>query len=443
MLLQTDMAAQEARSKLFQIFRYAQAFNHLQNPVQQDVEKQSWLLWLNSLPVHPAIRLGLGSYSGEENTSSISIHQQTRLNDNRKSAEFDGDDFILKVKRPTLTDPPTPPREILPWLENGWQNVDGQIRLNQTVTPKFSDNSKREQLLKQWQINREQWVKKELPARKAMEIFGQLYALRAQLEREAERVELILGDGILDWDPARSQNGVYHPILLIRLQLSFNDQIPEFTLSATEHAPEFYTSMLQTLPEVNTTAIGQARREFEQNTVHPLGGEDTAQFLKRFINQLSPRGELLSHPTPRAHRQYPSISRSPVIFLRSRALGYNTAFEAILEHIPHQSDLPYSLLSLTGINAVTNGQHTQSSPDTLLSSPNGEDERILFSKPANTEQLEIARRLDHYGAVLVQGPPGTGKHIPSRTCLDISSPRAKACSSPAIHRKRSKYSAKK
>ena len=42
-------------------------------------------------------------------------------------------------------------------------------------------------------------------------------------------------------------------------------------------------------------------------------------------------------------------------------------------------------------------------------SPNGEDEHILLSKPANAEQLEIARRLEKDGAVLVQGPPGTGK----------------------------------
>ena len=34
---------------------------------------------------------------------------------------------------------------------------------------------------------------------------------------------------------------------------------------------------------------------------------------------------------------------------------------------------------------------------------------ILFSKPANQEQLQIARRLRETDSVLVQGPPGTGK----------------------------------
>jgi hypothetical protein len=37
-----------------------------------------------------------------------------------------------------------------------------------------------------------------------------------------------------------------------------------------------------------------------------------------------------------------------------------------------------------------------------LDAPNGEDEHILLSKPANAEQLEIARRLERNNAVLVQ-----------------------------------------
>src|SRR5213079_2587068 len=39
----------------------------------------------------------------------------------------------------------------------------------------------------------------------------------------------------------------------------------------------------------------------------------------------------------------------------------------------------------------------------------GPEPDILFSKPANAEQYEIAARLAKSKAVLVQGPPGTGK----------------------------------
>jgi primosomal protein N' len=41
--------------------------------------------------------------------------------------------------------------------------------------------------------------------------------------------------------------------------------------------------------------------------------------------------------------------------------------------------------------------------------PTGPDPDILFSKPANAEQYEIAARLTKAKAVLVQGPPGKGK----------------------------------
>ena len=39
----------------------------------------------------------------------------------------------------------------------------------------------------------------------------------------------------------------------------------------------------------------------------------------------------------------------------------------------------------------------------------GEDKNILLAKDANREQLEIAKQIEMYNAVLVQGPPGTGK----------------------------------
>lgn len=44
-----------------------------------------------------------------------------------------------------------------------------------------------------------------------------------------------------------------------------------------------------------------------------------------------------------------------------------------------------------------------------LAALSGEDRDILLSKEANREQLEIARRIEMYNAVLVRGPPGTGK----------------------------------
>ena len=130
--------------------------------------------------------------------------------------------------------------------------------------------------------------------------------------------------------------------------------------------------------------------------------------MKRFVIQLSPHGELLESNTFK-NNQIPSITRDPVLFLRPRILGISTALEAILDSLPAKDQLPYSLTSLTGITTNQNEKQDRIPSTSTKDSPNGEDETILLSKPANAEQLQIARRLEKYGAVLVQGPPGTGK----------------------------------
>ena len=54
-------------------------------------------------------------------------------------------------------------------------------------------------------------------------------------------------------------------------------------------------------------------------------------------------------------------------------------------------------------------KRTEGTIEEQLAAVGGESADILLSKPANREQLEIARRIENYDAVMVQGPPGTGK----------------------------------
>jgi len=83
---------------------------------------------------------------------------------------------------------------------------------------KFADDPARTASLDRWKLLREEWVKSEKPARAAMKIFETFYTLHGRIDREAERVELVLGDGILSW--RRTEGGIYHPILLQRLNCS-------------------------------------------------------------------------------------------------------------------------------------------------------------------------------------------------------------------------------
>ena len=89
------------------------------------------------------------------------------------------------------------------YMKVGLEEVDGVVALDPKNVSRFKEDPRRPPLVKKWIDDRNQWVITELPARKAMLIFDRLYALRAQLERETEQVEFMLGDGIIDWYPLR------------------------------------------------------------------------------------------------------------------------------------------------------------------------------------------------------------------------------------------------
>lgn len=413
----SNTLSDQAHSKSIQIFRYLQALNQLRNPTKRDIQEQAWIMWFHELPNHPCIRRGEISSTANDTGDD----KDNQLLEGQKDDTGASEDFILKVRRPALIDSPEPPRELLPWLQNEWQRIDGQVIVKptlanvegrfavngQTQPLGFEDNPQRKQLLESWMAKRAKWVEDETPAYRAMTLFEKLYALQAQIERESERLELMLGDGLLIWQP-KGGNPINHPVLLLRLELHFNPEIPEFTLVQTDRPPELYTALFQSIPGVNASAIASCRDALDQYGWHPLAGEDTSKFFKRLVTLLSPYGEFAAENTPQKNKDGPRITRGPVLFLRNRTLGFSTALESILEDLPGRDDLPSSLTNIVGIASKARRQEGEPSTS-LFSSPNGEDEHILLSKPANAEQLEIARRLEKEGAVLVQGPPGTGK----------------------------------
>jgi very-short-patch-repair endonuclease len=392
-----------ARDKLTRVFRYLEALNQHRNPAKRQIREQPWSFWLRDLPEHPSLQRGAAK-------GSISKSK----NGNSEGVETGGASYVLKAQRPRLTRPPEPPEEIVGWLEDGWDDPSNGFSVKQTLdapqngaeprTMKFADDPARAASLERWRALRTDWVKSEKPARAAMRIFESLYALYGRIDREAERVELVLGDGILSWP--RADGGIYHPILLQRLQLQFNASVPEFTLSEADHPVELYSALFQSMNDVDGRAIGRCREELEQEGFHPLVNGSTSDFLKRLVVQLSPRGEFLEDRAPDEEVSDPCIGRDPVLFLRARTLGFAAAIEGILADLRTREDLPWSLLNIVGEEAPI---HDAGNADASANGAAPEDSEVLLSKPANPEQIRIAKQLEEHGGVLVQGPPGTGK----------------------------------
>lgn len=390
------------RDRLSRVFQYLEALNQHRNPPKRQIRDQLWSLWLKDLPDHPAIQRGRPPTAEENKTETTN-----------PSGSHEEEDFILKVARPRLTRPPDPPAELKLWLEIGWEDPSKEVNVRKTrneqgakgeaVLIRFEDDANRTIALETWRPRREEWARNERPARAAGKVFETLYELYGRTEREAERVELVLGEGILSWQ--RQEGGVYHPVLLQRLQMTFDPATPEFRITETEHPVELYSALFQSMPDIDGRSIGRCREELERGSYHPLGDRDTAGFLKRLVVQLSPRGDFLESGAPEVEKDDPQIGRSPLLFLRSRTLGFAAAIEAILEDLRTRDELPWSLLNIVGLESPVTHPDANSKTQFPFDAP----QDVLLSKPANPEQIRIAQYTQSIGGTLVQGPPGTGK----------------------------------
>lgn len=397
------------KERITQIFRFLQALDHLRNPVQRQIGGQLWNMWMRDLPEHPSIVVG--SFMEQDETDLI------EGSDSAGGTAF-SDDILVKVQRPELKGAPHPPEILLAWLENGWQKIEGTVRIidSKTTNEKdedgnpilvtFDEDAERVRLFREWNRKREEWVVTEKPAYQAMSIFERLYSLHSRMERESEQIELILGDGLLNWDRAEG-GSIHHPILLQRVQLTFDPSGPEFTITNTDKPVELYTALFRSVSSVSGNTISGILKELDEGAYHPFGGERTTDFLKRIITQLSPHGKLIENENKQNDKSNPSMKREPVLFLRKRNLGFSTAIEWILEDIPNQTQFSETLSHIVGVSSSQS--HSDETKISIIDKVNGEDEVVLLTKDANTEQLEIAQRLEKYGSVLVQGPPGTGK----------------------------------
>lgn len=383
-----------AKKRLIQIFSYLQSLNQLRNPVKKSIDEQLWKLWFSELPVHHDIEC---EFIEQLNKADVGQNQV---------------DSYLSVRRPTLTACPEPPEVLMMWLKPGWQKIENEPELIEPIEDdtqeKFNDDEVRVEIYQNWLKKRAAWKKAEFPARETMRVFERLYSLNSTLEREQEQVELILGDGILNWSYTNSER-IHHPILLQKVKLSFDPAIPEFTISPIEEGGFFFSALFRDVEEVRVSAIKACNDELEQSPCGPMDQQPTDKYFTRVASLLSAKGRFIRFGENKLqpNTQDPVIYRNPVLFLRRRSQGFTQALESILGHLSETSTLPEAVTGITGID-LRDGT-AQYEQDFSKLDVNGEDEEIFFTKDANSEQLDIALKLNRYGAVLVQGPPGTGK----------------------------------
>jgi len=395
------------KTKIRQLYEFLKEANQLRFRPVRILSEQTKVIRIADMPNHPAMQL----FRPVKSDSSQEIS-----------------DVLLRIKRPKLTKCPVPPSIINDWLLPNWDDPAKPAQIlesqnskdseGQTITIHFDDDLQRQDQFSLWLVQRDEWVVPELLARKALHFFEKFYEIYSALEKDGEDLELLVADGHLVWQTDSAIDGqviVHHPVLLKRVELQFDPGIPEFTIHDTDREPELYSSLFVDLAEIAPAAIKNRKSELETASYHPWGWEDTEAFLRAFIQTISPiNGEYLEEKPNDSANNTPKLYRDMVLVLRKRIAGLSNAVDAIISDIDQQEFFPPALAQITGTleewqtNTLGgNDLLNQTARNNDLSGFNDDD--ILLAKEANNEQMQIIRRLEHSGSVIIQGPPGTGK----------------------------------
>ena len=259
-------ASDSLRAKIRQLYSFLKEANQLQFKPVRKLADHPHVIRLTDIPKHP----------------SAQIFRPVKIQESQEIP-----DILVRVSRPKLTKCPNPPASIEEWLLPKWDDPSvkpefvestNKTEIDQegnetTITIRFEDDESRFSDFVEWDELREKWRTPEIVARGAMKFFEDFYSLYAKLEKEGERLELLIADGILSWAANSGHDGavaINHPLLLKRVELRFNPNIPEFTIHETDREVELYTSLFLDLKNVESAAIRNRKIELETSDYHPL-----------------------------------------------------------------------------------------------------------------------------------------------------------------------------
>lgn len=397
----------ENKEKAISLFKYIMELYAQKYPVISEITKQEWIKFISNIP------------AGTEN---ITLNYMDRTTDENGEESLDKV-VLLEIKKPEFEKIPTLPKVLESWLHNGWDNFNQTLEIiekkpenieeteeNSKEFEKFEDKKARVDALKKFEVERNEWAERQKIIEQTRKLFNDLYLKYIDLERDSEVIELMVGQGILECEMPNNKKA-YHPILLKKVAIDFDALNNIIKIVDTDSEPEIYTMLLQGINFINHSVVKNLKEDLLENFYHPLDRIESPKFLKTLAHSLDSKSryiEDINDKTKTDDRLV--IYNNPVFFIKKRTSGVVKSIEEIIAQIEETGEITGPLLNLIGenISQYTEMKEIQDVSESL-SAISGEDREILLAKEANREQLEIAKRIENYNAVLVQGPPGTGK----------------------------------
>ncbi|MEG0022251.1 MAG: AAA domain-containing protein [Bacilli bacterium] len=385
--------------KMISLYKFIEEFCKVKNRIITNDENYIWNYKIDNIP---------------EDDENISLEYSDKTDDDDSNEDLN---YLLKVHKPEFQKCPEPPHELKKWLFNDWNyhkndaKIRQQIELNDSNEKdpqfeNFDDDSKRRILFEEWLHKRDNWVVKQREIEKTRDFFTELYMKYIDLQRESETIEVIIANGYIK---DKNNSNIFHPILTKRLNMSFNASENTIYILNTNAKSELYTELFQVMEDINLECLSTLNTDLMQYDYHPMDRNDTKEFLKVLSHKISSDSKFVDEGEEEDNNNRILMFYKPSIIIRKRLDGTIKAIEQIIKNIEDNGFIPAHLLDIVNGGVIERSEEVEETVEELLAKTGGESVDILLTKEANKEQLEIAKRIDMYNAVLVQGPPGTGK----------------------------------
>lgn len=442
------MAMDQMQETAKALFEYIKELCQLKQQTVLDVQKQQGYVFLQRIAKPEYVRI-----SGRDTVSE----------------ETEDEDALVVFHKPEFQTCPKPDPALIEWLNPGWDDYryplehkikiekvideDAQVQsddntnLSEANTDSetteseiddedeektettdrqveyifFEESADRVVSYEAWEIQRGEWAKEQKIIRDLRDAFVNLFDMYNQVRQYPDTLEFMVGNGQLT---DRNNREINHPVYLKRLKIDLDAVNNTLYIYDTDEPGRMYLPMFSVMDDINSDIIRELEKNAAEQNIHPLDHNDGEDFLKSIAHQLCTSNCYIGpEETFSGSDERIVIRWNPVFFLCKKPDGTVKALQSILNAIENGASIPKSLITILGGNPEEYGDGVRAEGNSDANDVTSfgyseyedietmplEDENILLPKPANREQMQIVRRIEHENAVLVQGPPGTGK----------------------------------
>lgn len=416
--------------KVTSLFQFIKGLNELKQKKVLNIKDYPWSQLLSDLP---------------DDSENLKISYRDRVSE--EQAELWTEEPLLTVHKPEYQSCPKPEQILDDWLESGWNDWRKDVHVKESrdmagfpeearqtglfptsaleefeeaqqtafleppALEYFTDDVKRVQAYESWLARRNAWATKQRLYEKTRRLFSNLYGFYTDLQRDSETAEIVAANGFFR---DRKRPEICHPVLTKRVRLRFDAARNTIFVEDVDIQTELYESVFQETDGLRLDVLPMLRAELRREDYHPMDRNDTPDFLERLAHHLSSNSVFSSGGVPENWKEGDRFLfyAAPCFLIRKRLDGTLQAIQDIIDDIRETKDIPAPILDLALVGRERSDNSDDRREETVeeqLAAVGGESAEIFLAKEANREQLEIAKRMEQYNAVLVQGPPGTGK----------------------------------